>query len=54
MLAEGSFVTLTGGDGYALTLSTFYFYLVHYHECQAKLAAETKAKFLSYHKTWIT
>ncbi|MCJ1440004.1 MAG: hypothetical protein MMC23_000486 [Stictis urceolatum] len=45
MVAEGSFVTLTGGDGYALTLSTLYFYLSHYPECQDRLAQELRAQF---------
>ena len=54
MIAEGSFVTLTGGDGYALTLSTLFFYLTHYPECQEKLAKEIRSVFPDSETEWIT
>ncbi len=54
MVAEGSFVTLTGSDGYALTLSTLYFYLTHYPECQERLAREVRSKFSDNDTEWIT
>ena len=54
MVAEGSFVTLTGGDGYALTLSTLFFYLTHYPECQERLAREVRMNFLDHQTQWIT
>ena len=53
MVAEGSFVTLTGGDGYALTMSTLLFFLARHPECQERLAHEILSKFPRDDNKWI-
>jgi cytochrome P450 len=53
MVAEGSFVTLTGGDGYALTMSSLLFFLSHHPECQEKLAREVREKLPVDRDEWI-